>query len=76
VEHGFGCLYPLAPIVEKLGITEKLYDTETSSGVLWDIGPHGSGLLYIPHSGDSASVDFETHAMLEHWSHPRSEPVG
>jgi hypothetical protein len=76
IEHGFGSLYPLAPIAEKLGITEVLYDNETNTGILWDLGPHGQGLLYIPHTGDCASVDYDTHQMLANWCHPRNEPVG
>ena len=76
IEHGFGSNYPLAPIAAKLGIAEPLYDNNTKSGILWELGPHGGGLLFIPHSGDCASVEYDTHEMLANWCHPKSVPCG
>lgn len=69
IEHGFSCSYPLAPIAKKFGITETLYDVDTNTGILWELGPYGNGLLDIPHDGQSAGVDYDTHQLLEHWCH-------
>jgi len=79
ISHGFGSYYPLAPIAEKLGITEPLYDNNTNTGLLWEFGPHGSGL--IDARGDwpnaHASVDYGYGAsMIEAWTHPSQEPKG
>lgn len=79
IEHGFGCSYPLKPIADKLGITEPLYDNNTNTGLLWEYGPHGSGL--IDARGDwpdaCASVDYHYGAsMIEAWTHPSQEPKG
>lgn len=78
VEHGFAPSYPLAPIAQKLGITEPLYDNNTNTGLLWQFGPHGSGLIYA--SGNwpdaSASIDFDSAQMIGNYTHPRQEPVG
>ena len=78
IEHGFGCGYPLAPIAEKLGITEPLYDNNTNTGLLWEYGPHGKGLIMA--RGDwpdsYASMDYDTARMIENWTHRLSEPVG
>lgn len=71
-ENGFGCAYPLAPIAKKLGITEVLYDNNTNTGILWELGPHGEGLLFIRHTGESASVSMDTRELLEHWCDFRS----
>lgn len=78
IEHGFGGLYPLAPIAQKLGITEPLYDNNTNTGLLWEFGPHGSGYIFA--RGDwpnaSAAIDYDTGRMIENWVHPKQEPVG
>ena len=66
-EHGFGSGYYLAPIAEKLGITEVLYDNNTNTGILWELGPHGEGLLFISPDGESACVNMDTRGLLEHW---------
>lgn len=78
IEHGFGGGYPLAPIAEKFGITDPLYDNNTNTGLLWEFGPHGSG--HINARGDwpksYASISYDEAQQLEHWTHPKSEPVG
>jgi hypothetical protein len=71
-EHGFGSSYPLQPIADKLGITDVLYDNNTNTGLLWDLGPHGEGLLMIDHRGQSASVVRDTIMLLENWSRETS----
>lgn len=79
IEHGFGCGYRLKDIADKLGITEPLYDNNTNTGLLWEFGPHGEGL--IDARGDwpdaIASIDYHYSApMIENWTHPKQEPVG
>lgn len=78
IENGFGSGYPLAPIAEKLGIKEPLYDNNTNAGLLWEFGPHGSGMIYA--RGDwpdsYASIDYDFAGLLENWTHRLSEPVG
>lgn len=78
IENGFGCGYSLKPIADKLGITEPLYDENTSSGLLWKFGPYGDG--YINARGDwpdsYASMSYDDGKMIENWVHPRSEPLG
>lgn len=78
VEHGFGCLYPLAPIAAKLGITEPLYDNNTNTGLLWEFGPHGDG--YINARGDwpeaAAGIAYHDAQTIENWTHQAQEPVG
>ena len=56
---GFGCYYPLAPIAAKLGIKRRLYDNNTNTGLLWNLGKHGSGLLDITTDGTAACVPYE-----------------
>lgn len=68
IDHGFGCRYSLAPIAEKLAIKEPLYDNNTNTGVLWEIGPHGKGFLDIGPDGMSAAIDYDQHTLLAHWS--------
>lgn len=69
-ECGFGSYYPLAPIAAKLGIEGglALYDANTESGVLWDLGENGKALLGISRDGFSASVHIETLDLIEAWS--------
>lgn len=79
ISHGFDSLYPLAPIAAKLGIEEPLFDNNTNTGLLWEFGPHGSGLIYA--RGDwpdaCASIDYSYSApMIEAWTHPSQEPKG
>lgn len=78
VDQGFGCGYPLAPIAEKLGIKDPLYDNETNTGVLWDFGPYGKG--FVDAHGDwptaTASISYDFAHMLENWVHPNSKPIG
>lgn len=78
IENGFGCLYSLKPIADKLGITEPLYDNNTNTGVLWKFGPFGDGIINA--RGDwpdsCASISYHEAQMLENWVHPKSEPVG
>ena len=64
IEHGFGVLYSLQPIADDLGIKEVLYDNNTNTGILWEFGQYGSGVLYFSSTGDSASVDYYTHDIL------------
>lgn len=63
-EGGFGARYPLAPIAAKLKIKRKLYDNNTNTGVLWDLGKHGKGYLDIANDGSSAGVLMENRGML------------
>jgi len=78
IERGFGCLYPLAPIAQKLGITEPLYDNNTNTGILWELGPHGDGTIFA--RGDwpdaCASIDYDMAFTIESWTHLKSEPIG
>lgn len=78
IASGFGVLYPLAPIAQQLGITEPLYDNNTNTGLLWEFGPHGKGLIFA--RGDwpdaQASIDYDSAAMIENWTHPQQEPRG
>ena len=67
IENGFGCLYPLAPIAKKLKIKRKLYDNNTNTGILWDLGPHGAGVIYVSPDGKSASIDYDQHHMVANW---------
>jgi hypothetical protein len=79
IQNGFGCSYPLKPIADKFGITEPLYDNNTNTGLLWEFGPHGSGLIMAwgdwPDS--DASIDYHYSApMIEAWTHRSNAPVG
>lgn len=78
IEHGFGGGFSLAKIAEKLGITEPLYDNNTNTGLLWEFGPHGSGIINA--RGDwpdsYASISYDESRLLDSWTHPKSEPVG
>ncbi len=78
IDSGFGCSYPLAPIAEKFGIKEPLYDNNTNTGLLWKFGPHDQG--YIDASGDwpdaYASICYDFAGMIEAWTHPKQEPLG
>lgn len=76
IEEGFGTYYPLAPIAEKYGITEPLYDQNTETGVLWAVGPHGEGWVFVTRDGRSAAVSYSEHQMLANWCRPEAEPVG
>jgi hypothetical protein len=67
IENGFDCYYPLKPIVEKLGITEELYNEETESGLLWPYANWTMGAVWMDGDGN-ASISWEQHDMLEHWS--------
>ena len=78
IKHGFGCSHPLKPIADKLGITEPLYDNNTNTGLLWEYGPHGSGLIYASGNWPDAyaSIEYATASMIENWVHPSQSPVG
>lgn len=66
--HGFESSYPLAPIAASLGLTVKeLYDNNTNTGILWELGPHGNGVLDIGHQGTHAGCDMGTRGMLANW---------
>lgn len=76
VENGFGCLYDLQPIAEKLKITEPLYDGNTETGILWDFGPRGSGMIFVhghqwPET--SAGISYDFHMMIENRCYLRPE---
>ncbi len=53
--QGFDGGYPLQPIAEALQITEPLYDENTGTGILWELGSYGNGLLDVSHDGKYAS---------------------
>lgn len=78
IDHGFGYSHSLAEIAKKLNITEPLYDNETNTGLLWQYGPHGDGL--IDARGDwpdaYASIDYSMAGMIEAWTHRSQEPKG
>ena len=76
IAGGFGVGYPLAPIAEKFGITDPLYDNNTETGVLWDMGQKGEGWVYVMGDGRSASVSYEEHTMLANWCRHDADPVG
>ena len=68
IQNGFGAGYPLEPIAKELGLTcLDLYDNNTNTGVLWELGQHGEGLLYVQPEGEWASVSYDTHELLKHW---------
>lgn len=70
-DNGFNSRYPLEPIAKKLGITEVLYDNNTNTGILWDLGPHGNGFLTFGYEKDPAThagVCMDTLDLCEHWS--------
>lgn len=75
VDGGFGTGYLLAPISIKLGIDVPLYDSSTESGVLWNLGPYGLGLLDVADDGRWASVNWDTHEELEVWSREPLEAI-
>lgn len=68
VNEGFGFAYEMQPIADGLGIKETLYDEDNSTGLLWELGPHGEGLLDISNNGKCASLYPETYQLLEHWA--------
>jgi hypothetical protein len=68
VRHGFGNGYSLEPIAKEMGVTVlELYDNNTNTGILWDLGPHGSGDIYVHHDGSFASVEYDMADILGHW---------
>ena len=70
-QDGFGSYYPLQPIATELGLTvEQLYDNETNTGVLWELGPHGNvGLIEVlPGEWTSARVPIDVRGLAEAWS--------
>lgn len=78
IENGFGSGFSLKPIGEKLGISDILYDNNTNTGLLWEFGPHGDGIINA--RGDwpdsYASIAYHDAHMIENWVHPKSNPVG
>jgi hypothetical protein len=79
IDGGFGIGYPLKRISILLGLKEPLYDDSTNTGLLWEFGPHGEGL--IDARGDwpdsHASIDYHYGApLIEAWTHPSQEPKG
>jgi hypothetical protein len=54
-DHGFH-YFPLTPIAAKLGITEVLYDNNTNTGLLWDLGKFGKGYIDV-HEDRSACIN-------------------
>lgn len=67
VSHGFGHYYPLAPIAQKLGITQPLYDNNRNKGLLWKLGRHGDGLIDVTTDGKSAAIPYDQHQSLARW---------
>jgi len=53
-DHGF-CYFPLAPIAKKFGIEEVLYDNNTNTGLLWNLGKFGKGYINV-HEDTSACI--------------------
>lgn len=79
IAHGFEGMYPLAPIAEKLKIEEPLYNNNTNTGLLWEFGPHGNGMIYARGDWPNACASIDYHygaAMIENWTHPSQEPIG
>lgn len=77
-EHGRG-YYPLAPLADDLGVTvEALYDNNTNTGLLWDLGRHGNALIdVLPHSFTSACVVRDNEREAERFAEeprPAREP--
>lgn len=68
-EHGFSNSFPLAPIAEELGILSglSLYDADNESGLLWELGDYGLGLLEVTDNGSHASINIEMVALIEPW---------
>ena len=66
--NGFNS-YPLKPIAAKLGITDILYDKNTETGILWELGAFGSGVIAVTDNGRGlyAGVMRDTHEQLEAW---------
>jgi hypothetical protein len=65
IENGFGHLYALGPIAAKHEITEILYDNNTNTGILWELGKHGNGLLDVSNDGETAGIPWECHGWVE-----------
>lgn len=78
IDHGFGCSHSLKAIAIKLGIKEPLYDNETNTGLLWEYGPHGEGLIHASGNWPEAyaSIAYSMAGMIENWTHPSQEPKG
>ena len=78
IDHGFGCSYSLASIAKTLSIEEPLYDNNTNTGLLWEFGPHGQGLISARGNWPdaSASIEYSMAGMIENWTHPSQEPKG
>lgn len=67
-DKGFGEMFYLPTIAAKLKISEPLYDDNTETGLLWDLGPKGEALLEVTDDGKWAGVNFEARDMVEAWS--------
>lgn len=68
--NGFDSGYSLNEIAKKFNITDVLYDNETNTGILWEYGRHGNGMLSITDNGHGAyaSVMCDAKDLLESWS--------
>jgi len=52
-----------------VGITDILYDKNTETGILWELGAFGSGVIAVTDNGRGlyAGVMRDTHEQLEAW---------
>jgi hypothetical protein len=65
IENGFGSHYSLGPIADKHNINEVLYDNSTNTGILWELGRHGSGIISIDNDGETAGIQWECATIVE-----------
>lgn len=70
--HGFDSCYPLTPIAKEMGFTtEQLFDSNTNTGILWELSSYGQGLIDVSdrYEGDLyAGVNYDMKELAEHWS--------
>lgn len=67
IKNGFESYYPLQPIADKLGIKEVLYDNNTNTGLLWELGNLRKGILDITTDGKYASISYNTAQIFKNY---------
>jgi hypothetical protein len=74
-ENGRG-YYPLAPLAAEVGLTvEQLYDNNTNTGLLWELGRHGKAYIEVaPSSFDYACIPTDSRHDAERFANPPPPP--
>jgi hypothetical protein len=67
--NGFDSFYRTETLAEAINKPrEYVLNTDTETGLLWEYGPLGKGMLAFSHDGDAVSVPVDSLGLLSHWS--------